>query len=364
MNVRFLDLQASYLELKTKIDEAIFRVLSSGEYILGIEVEAFEAEFAAYCESAHAVGVGNGLDALRLGLLALDVKAGDEVIVPANTFIATWLAVSHCGAIPVPVEPDLLTHNIDPSRVRAAITARTKVILPVHLYGQPADLDPILEIAREHGLGVLEDAAQAHGARYKSQRIGSHGDAVAWSFYPGKNLGAFGDGGAITTNNKYIAERIRSLRNYGSRRKYINGEIGFNSRLDPIQAAVLRVKLRSLDAWNERRFAVAHHYYELLNQSALTLPTRLSYTDQSWHLFVIRHPRRDLLKEHLERNGIETIVHYPIPPHFQECYSSYSKRDLPITAQLCTEVLSLPMSPVLCTKQVQKVAEELLKFER
>jgi len=251
--IPFLDLGAAYRELKTEIDAAVHRVLDSGWYILGPEVEAFEAEWAAFCEADHAVGVANGLDALILALRALDIGAGDEVIVPSNTYVATWLAVTAVGARPVPVEPDLATHNIDPARIAAAISPATRALLPVHLYGQPADLDPILTIARQHGLTVIEDAAQAHGARYKGQRIGAHGDVVCWSFYPGKNLGAQGDGGAVTTNRADLADRISVLRNYGSRVKYVNEVQGVNSRLDPIQAAVLRAKLRHLDAWTERR---------------------------------------------------------------------------------------------------------------
>ena len=258
--IPFLDLRASYLELKSDIDRAIARVVDGGWYILGPEVEAFEAEYGVYCGAKHAIGVANGLDALHLALRALGVGAGDEVIVPANTYIATWLAVSQCGATPVPVEPDERTFNIDPAFIEAAITTRTRVILPVHLYGQPADLDPILEVARKHGLCVLEDAAQTHGARYKGRRLGAHGDAVAWSFYPGKNLGAMGDGGAVTTNDPQIADRIRVLRNYGSRAKYVNEVQGFNSRLDPLQAAILRVKLTHLDEWNARRAAIARQY--------------------------------------------------------------------------------------------------------
>ena len=250
--IPFLDLGAAYRELKTEIDAAVHRVLDSGWYILGPEVEAFEAEWAAFCEADHAVGVANGLDALILALRALDIGAGDEVIMP-STYVATWLAVTAVGARPVPVEPDPATHNIDPGRIAAAITSATRAILPVHLYGQPADLDPILALARSRGIAVVEDAAQAHGARYKGQGIGAHGDAVCWSFYPGKNLGALGDGGAVTTNRTDLADRIRVLGNYGSRVKYVNEVQGVNSRLDPIQAAVLRAKLRHLDAWTERR---------------------------------------------------------------------------------------------------------------
>ena len=239
MKVPFLDLSAAYKELQAEIETAVLASMRTGWYILGPEVDAFERDFATYCEASHCIGVANGLDALHLALIAMGVGPGDEVIVPSNTYIATWLAVSQCGATPVPVEPNEVTYNIDPSRIEAAITPKTKVILPVHLYGQPADLDPILAIAKRHKLKVLEDAAQAHGARYKGKRIGGHGDAVAWSYYPGKNLGALGDGGAITTNDPEIADQLRVLRNYGSRVKYVNEAQGYNSRLDPIQASCL-----------------------------------------------------------------------------------------------------------------------------
>jgi dTDP-4-amino-4,6-dideoxygalactose transaminase len=283
MSVPFLDLKAGYTELQPEIDAAIKRVLESGWYILGEEVNIFEQEYAAYCEAKHCVGVANGLDALHLALLALGVGAGDEVIVPSNTYIATWLAVSQCGATPVPVEPDAATYNIDPARIEAVITPRTKVILPVHLYGQPADMDPILSIARKHGLKVLEDGAQAHGARYKGKKVGAHGDVVAWSFYPGKNLGAYGDGGAITTDDAEIAERIRVLRNYGSSVKYVNEVKGFNSRLDPLQAAALRVKLKKLDEWNKRRTVVAQRYQTELADAGLSLPFVPVWAEPAWH---------------------------------------------------------------------------------
>ena len=247
MTIPFLDLKAPYLELRNELDEAYQRVMASGWYILGEEVEEFEQEFAAYCEVKHCIGVGNGLDALHLILRACGIGAGAEVIVPANTYIATWLAISYAGAVPVPVEPDQNTYNIDPGRIKRAVTRRTRAIMPVHLYGQPADTDSILSIAKEYDLKVIEDAAQAHGARYKNQSAGSLGDAAGWSFYPGKNLGALGDAGAITTNDDGLAERIRMLRNYGSKVKYYNEAKGFNSRLDPLQAAFLRVKLRKLD---------------------------------------------------------------------------------------------------------------------
>jgi dTDP-4-amino-4,6-dideoxygalactose transaminase len=317
MKVPFLDLKASYIEIQPEIDAAIKRVLESGLYILGEEVSSFEREFSSYCEASYCVGLANGLDALHLALLALGVKEGDEVIVPSNTYIATWLAVSHCGATPVPVEPDSATYNIDPARIEAAITPLTKVILPVHLYGQPADMDAILAIARKHGLKVLEDAAQAHGARYKGKRLGAHGDVVAWSFYPGKNLGAFGDGGAITTDDKEIANCIRVLSNYGSRVKYINDVQGFNSRLDPMQAAILSVKLKYLDVWNDRRKKNAKQYLDEIKNPNIVLPEIIDAVDPVWHLFVVRHPKRAFLQSALKEFGIDTGIHYPIPPHCQ-----------------------------------------------
>jgi dTDP-4-amino-4,6-dideoxygalactose transaminase len=379
MNIPFLDLYSGYLELKTGIDEAIAQVLNSGWYILGEEVEAFEAEWAAYCHAKYAVGVGNGLDALYLALLALDIGPGDEVIVPSNTYIATWLAVSQCGAVPVPVEPDEHTFNIDPARIEAAITTRTRVILPVHLYGQPADLDPILAIARKHGLRVLEDAAQAHGARYKGKRIGAHGDAVAWSFYPGKNLGAMGDGGAVTTNDAAIADRIRVLRNYGSRVKYVNEVQGVNSRLDPIQAAVLRVKLKVLDEWNERRKMIAAQYFDALagldarnpergdngRSSAIILPSMPDYADPVWHLFVIRHTNRNALQNRLTEAGIGTMIHYPIPPHRQKAYARLNSMegDFPIAEAMAEHVISLPMGPQMQADKVASIVEVLRSEE-
>lgn len=361
MKVPFNDLRAGYLELKDEIDAAVHRVLDSGWYILGPEVEAFETEFAMYCEARHAIGVANGLDALHLALRAMDVGAGDEVIVPSNTYIATWLAVSQCGATPVPVEPVAGTHNLDPSRIAAAVTRRTKVILPVHLYGQPADLAPILALARERGLRVLEDAAQAHGARYRGQLIGGHGDAVAWSFYPGKNLGAFGDGGAVTTNDPAVADRLRLLRNYGSSAKYVHDAQGFNSRLDPVQAAVLRVKLRHLDAWNARRKAVAAQYMEGLEGTAVQLPEVPAWSEPAWHLFVLRHPRRDALQRHLEAAGIGTLVHYPIPPHQQQAYASarFDTGAFPLASRLAREVLSLPIGPHLDSAGIAHVIDAI-----
>jgi dTDP-4-amino-4,6-dideoxygalactose transaminase len=359
--IPFLDLRATYLELRPEIDAAVSRVLESGWYILGPEVEAFETEWAAYCEAKHAVGLANGLDALTLALRALDIGPGDEVIVPSNTYIATWLAVSGVGATPVPVEPDVATHNIDPAQIEAAITSRTRALLPVHLYGQPADMDPILDIARRHGLRVIEDAAQAHGARYKGKRIGAHGEIVCWSFYPGKNLGALGDAGAITTDDTALAERVALLRNYGSRQKYVNEEAGVNSRLDPIQAAVLRVKLAVLDEWTDRRRSLATAYTEGLAESGLTLPYVPDWADPAWHLYVVRTSDRDALQDRLSEAGVGTLIHYPIPPHMQAAYSGMGiePKALPLARDLASEVLSLPMGPQLGLDQVQDIVTAL-----
>lgn len=366
MNVPFLDLKAPYLELKQELDDAIARAVSSGWFIGGGELDQFEAEYAKYCGAAHAVGVGNGLDALHLALLAMNVGPGDEVIVPSNTYIATWLAVSQCGATPVPVEPDEATFNINPLLIEAAITPRTKVILPVHLYGQPADLDPILAIARTHGLKVLEDGAQAHGARYKSKRIGGYGDTVAWSFYPGKNLGAMGDGGAVTTNDAEIADRIRVLRNYGSRVKYVNEVQGYNSRLDPLQAAILRVKLAHLDEWNSRRAAIADSYRNALGGCGLTLPSVPDWAEPAWHLYVVQHPQRDALQTMLTEAGVGTLIHYPIPPHRQQAYAQagWGQGSFPLAERMASQVLSLPIGPHLEQKSLDEVIANVAAFLR
>lgn len=360
MNVPFLDLRAGYLELKDEIDAAVHRVLDSGQYVLGPEVDAFESEFAAYCDAAHCVGVASGLDALTLSLMALGVGPAAEVIVPSNTYIATWLAVSAAGAKPVPVEPDPATFNIDPTRIADAVTSRTKAILPVHLYGQPADLDPILALAKEHDLAVIEDAAQAHGARYKGRRIGGHGDAVCWSFYPSKNLGALGDAGAVTTDRPEIAEKLRLLRNYGSREKYVNEIRGANSRLDPIQAAILRAKLPRLDNWNARRRDLAAVYTDGLDASALVLPHVPNWAEPVWHLYVVRSPERDALQDRLAEKGIGTLIHYPIPPHLQSAYadSGFIEDQFPLAEKLASEVLSLPIGPQL-GNEISTVIDEI-----
>jgi dTDP-4-amino-4,6-dideoxygalactose transaminase len=361
MTVPFLDLGAAYKELQSEIEASVMASLRSGWYIGGQDVENFEQAFARYTETEYCVGVANGLDALRLALCAMKVCPGDEVIVPSNTYIATWLAVSQCGAAPVPVEPVEATYNIDPCRIEAAITQHTKAIIPVHLYGQPADLDPILAIAQKHGLKVLEDAAQAHGARYKGKRIGGHGDAAAWSFYPGKNLGAFGDAGAVTTNNPEIADRIRVLRNYGSRMKYVNEVQGYNSRLDPVQAAALRVKLKYLDGWNARRAEIAGCYTTELVDAGLTLPTVPGWAAPVWHLYVVQHPERDVLQKALADAGIGTLIHYPIPPHLQQAYaaSGFSAGQFRVAERMASQLLSLPLGPQLTTNDARRVIDAL-----
>ena len=365
--IPFLDLKSPYLELKEELDAAYARVMESGWFILGKEVEAFEDEFASYCGAKHCIGVANGLDALHLIVRAYGIGPGDEVIVPSNTNIATWLAVTHAGATPVPVEPNERTYNIDPAKIEQAITPKTKGIMVVHLYGQPADMDPVNEIAVKHGLKVIEDCAQAHGARYKGRRAGTLGDAAGFSFYPGKNLGAFGDGGAVTTNDAELAERIAVLRNYGSQLKYHNKVVGFNSRLDELQAAFLRVKLKKLDEWNNRRSKVAEHYLrELSSQNELILPYVPVWADPVWHLFVIRHTKRDALQTRLNDAGVGTMIHYPIPPHLQEAYSKlgYNERTFPIAEIIHREVLSLPMGPHLAEKQLDQVLSNVVKYFR
>jgi dTDP-4-amino-4,6-dideoxygalactose transaminase len=366
MKVPFLDLRAAHDELRDGLDAAYRRVVGSGRYILGEEVESFESEFAAYCSARHAVGVANGLDALHLSLRALDIGPGDEVVVPSNTFIASWLAVSLVGATPVPVEPCDDSFNLDASKVEEVLTARTRAIMPVHLYGAPADLDPLLELARGHGLKVVEDAAQAHGARYRGTRIGAHSDLVAWSFYPGKNLGALGDGGAVTTDDGELANRVALLRNYGSRTKYVHESLGINSRLDPLQAGFLRAKLAQLDEWNGRRARLAERYAARLQDCGLVLPTIRAGCDPSWHLYVIRSQRRDDLQRHLAARGVETLIHYPVPPHAQAAYADlgFGTAAFPVATRMAREVLSLPMGPHLSLAQVDEVCDAILEWQR
>ncbi|MGH3758582.1 DegT/DnrJ/EryC1/StrS family aminotransferase [Actinophytocola sp.] len=357
MTIPFLDLDAAYRELRGDLDAAAARVLSSGRYLLGPENEAFEAEFAAYCGGRHCVAVGSGLDAIVLTLRALDIGPGDEVIVPSHTFVATWLAVAATGATPVPVEPDPATFLLEAGAVSAAVTPRTRAIVPVHLYGQPVDLDAVFAVADRHGLAVVEDAAQAHGAFHRGSRVGSR-YAAAFSFYPGKNLGAHGDGGAVVTSDAALAAKVRLLRNYGSTVKYHHVVKGTNSRLDELQAALLRVKLAHLDEWNARRVAVAGRYLsELDGVPGVVLPVVSEWAEPVWHLFVVRAAARTALRERLAAAGVETLIHYPVAPHRSPAFAELGlgAGTLPVAERLAEEVLSLPMGPHLSTAQVYQV---------
>lgn len=364
MRIPFLELKPAYHELRDELDDAYRRVMESGRYILGREVEGFEHEYAHYCETRYCIGVGSGLEALALILRAYGIGQGDEVIVPANTYIATWLAVSHVGAVPVPVEPDEQTYNINPNLIEKAVTSRTRAVIAVHLYGQPADMDRINRIAERHRLKVIEDAAQAHGARYKERRVGSLGDAAGFSFYPVKNLGVFGDGGAVTTNDARLREKIRMFRNYGSKDKYVHDVEGFNSRLDELHAAQLRVKLRCLDEWNRRRQVIASDYIQTLQPVAsdLILPFVPEKVNPVWHLFVVRSRDRNVLQEHLSKKEIESLVHYPIPPHLQKAYAglAYTQESFPVSERMAEEVISLPIGPHLALDDARYVSSELL----
>jgi dTDP-4-amino-4,6-dideoxygalactose transaminase len=358
-------MKAQYTELKSEFDQAYQRVMDSGWYILGGEVEAFEQEFAAYLGAKHCIGVGNGLEALQLILMGYGIGSGDEVIVPANTYIASWLAVSYVGATPVPVEPHPATYNIDPARIPQAITPRTKAIMPVHLYGQPVEMQAIWEIAEQHGLKIIEDAAQTHGGWYRDRMAGNLGSAAGFSFYPTKNLGAFGDAGAVVTNDDQLADKVRVLRNYGSRRKYDNEVRGHNSRLDPLQAAFLRVKLKHLDEWNERRRRIAARYLDSLRLlPRLGLPAVPPGVIPVWHLFVVAHPERDRLQAHLNANGIGTLIHYPVPPHLSPAYADlgYRPGDFPITEKMADTILSIPIGPHLSQEQAGFVIEKMREF--
>ncbi|MDD9725217.1 DegT/DnrJ/EryC1/StrS family aminotransferase [Roseovarius sp. SK2] len=363
MNVPFLDLAAARAGIQAELDHELLRVAHSGSYVMGPELERFEGAFAAYVQAGACIGTANGLDALHLGLRALGIGPGDEVIVPSNTYIATWLAVSQCGAVPVPVEPLEDTHNIEPEGTAAAVTGRTKAILPVHLYGQPADMDALNAVAQQNGLKVLEDAAQAHGARYKSRRIGSVGTA-AWSFYPTKNLGALGDAGALTTSDADVAQTVRLLRNYGSERKYENEIRGINSRLDPLQAALLSVKLRVLDSWTEHRRAIARAYTNAFARAGLCVPYVPDWAEPVWHLYVLRHPDRDRFQARLSEAGVGTVIHYPIPPHLQKAYADlgHTQGAFPVAERLANEVVSLPMCPGQTAAQTEYVIEKVLEL--
>ena len=358
--IPFLDLKNINLRQRDAFHVALDRVLDSGWLILGKETESFEREFSEFCGTRHAVGVANGLDALHLVLRAWGIGAGDEVIVPSNTYIATWLAVTHTGATPVPVEPDEATCNIDPKRIEASITPRTRAIIAVHLYGQTARMEPLMAIARRRGLKVLEDAAQAHGARCNGRRAGALGDAAGFSFYPGKNLGALGDGGAVTTDDDALAQQLRVLRNYGSQVKYHNEVVGYNSRLDELQSAFLRAKLPMLDSDNARRAAIASKYmHGLAGLDSLMLPRVDLDCQPVWHLYVVRHTRRDAFVKALAAGGVSTVIHYPIPPHMQPAYADLrlTSGSFPVSERMHREGVSLPIGPTMTDTDVDCVIE-------
>ncbi|MBX6311395.1 MAG: DegT/DnrJ/EryC1/StrS family aminotransferase [Isosphaeraceae bacterium] len=357
--IPFVDLKAQYQAIRAEIEAAIARVLDSGQYILGEEVAAFEREFAAYSGAVHGVAVNSGTSALHLALLAAGIGSGDEVITTPHTFVATVAAIGYTGARPVFVDIDSHSFTIDPNQIEAAITSRTKAIIPVHLYGQPADMDPILEIARRRGLVVIEDAAQAHGAEYKGRRAGSLGDLGCFSFYPGKNLGAYGEGGAVVTNNPEYARTLRMLRDWGAERKYHHVLKGFNYRMDGLQGAILRVKLRHLEAWTEARRSRAAQYDALLADSCVTTPAALPHNRHVYHVYAVRHPQRDALQRVLADRQIQTGIHYPIPVHLQPAHADlgYRRGDFPHAEQAADEVLSLPMFPELADEQLAYVAE-------
>jgi dTDP-4-amino-4,6-dideoxygalactose transaminase len=361
--IPFLDVRASNLEIEGELVSALANVLNSGTYIGGETVRKFEDAYAEYAQADYCVGVGNGLDAILIALEALGVGAGDEVIVPAHTFIATWLAVTRCGAIPVPVEPESNGYNIDSRQIEKAITSKTKAIIVVHLYGFPAAIREILNIAQLHGLKVIEDAAQAHGAVSQGRRIGSHSDAVTWSFYPGKNLGAIGDAGAVTTNNEHLASEIRLIGNYGSAKKYEHKKVGLNSRLDPIQAAVLNVKLGYLDKWNNHRKEIAKLYISNIDKKYLPWRESVNLDESSWHIFPIETDMRDEMIDYLGKNGIESLIHYPKPPHKQGAYSEdFKRRSFPRTEAKCSKLVSIPMGPHLGLESIEYVADVLNRF--
>ncbi|GAB4011323.1 DegT/DnrJ/EryC1/StrS family aminotransferase [Spirosoma migulaei] len=360
--ISFLDLKRVNEPHEVAIRTAVERVIESGWYILGREVDAFEQQFANYCQTKHCIGVANGLDALTLVLKAWDFPIGSEVIVASNAYIASVLSITHAGLTPVLVEPDPRTYLLDTARIEPAITERTRAILPVHLYGRCCDMDPIHTLAQRYKLNILEDAAQAHGAVYGEKRAGNLGDAAGWSFYPSKNLGALGDAGAITTNDDALANQLRALRNYGSAQKYITDYRGHNCRLDELQAAILAAKLPALNSENSRRRALARMYLAGIRHSDVTLPPGDQIEQDVWHLFVIRHPRRDDLKIYLRERGIGTDIHYPIPPHHQRAYASFAHLSLPISEQIHREVLSLPLNPSMTDEEVAYVIDTVNGF--
>ncbi len=365
MQVPFLDLPAQFNSIRDEVTLEIMGVLEKSNFILGEPVAKFEKAFAAYSECSHGVGVASGLEAIKLILRGLEIGPGDEVITAANTFIATTLAISAVGATPVLVDCDPVTYNIAVNQLEAAITPRTRAIMPVHLYGQPADMDPLLDVARRHHLHIVEDASQAHGAKYRGRRVGSFGIASAFSLYPGKNLGAYGDAGVIATNDAALAETIAVLRNYGSRVKYYHSMLGENSRLDTIHAAVLNVKLRHLDGWNAARRRAAALYTKLLSPvPQVATPATPDFAEPVYHLYVVRVPQREKLMEHLRARGIGTIIHYPVPLHLQEAYAGagWKRGDFPISERYADEILSLPMFPEIKEEQIQWVVGSIREF--
>ena len=361
--IKFLDLHKINERFRTEFDAKIKSVLDSGWYLQGKENERFATDFATFCGTKHALGVANGLDALNLIIKAYGFSKGDEIIVPANTFIATILAVSENGCTPVLVEPDINTYCINPDLIEEKITERTKAIMVVHLYGQAVPMAKIWALAKKYNLKVIEDAAQAHGAMYKGRRVGNLGDAAGFSFYPGKNLGALGDAGGVTTNDEELYQKVKALANYGSDRKYHHIYKGVNSRLDELQAGLLDIKLKSLDADNERRREIAKYYRGYIKNPNIVLPQTYDEKAHVWHVFVIRTKEREKLQKYLEENGVQTNIHYPTAPHHQEAYAEFKKLSLPVTEQIHREVLSLPISPVLEDEEVQKVVEVVNDFE-
>jgi dTDP-4-amino-4,6-dideoxygalactose transaminase len=365
-SVPYFDLPAQIRSIRKELDAAVARTLDNCSFCLGPDVVQFEKDFAAYIGAQHCVAFNSGTSALHVALLLLNVGAGDEVITTPMTFVATSWAISYVNAKPVYVDVDDTTFNLDPKQVERAITPRTRAILPVHLYGNPFDLTPLLEIARKHKLPLLEDACQAHGATYKGKVVGTFGEMSCYSFYPGKNLGACGEGGALVTNNAAFAARARALREHGSTVRYYHDEVGFNYRMEGIQGAVLGVKLKHLPEWTRRRRAIARMYSELLADTPLQLPRETGGSESAWHLYVVRHPRRDDLKKHLESNSVGCALHYPLPLHRQKCYANlgYKEGDFPVAEKAARECLSLPIYPELTDKQVQRVIDVIKDFFR
>jgi dTDP-4-amino-4,6-dideoxygalactose transaminase len=362
--IPYLDLAAQMRPLRKEIDAAIARTLDNCSFCLGPDVAQFEEAFARFCGAEHCIGFNSGTSALHVAALLLDVGPGDEIITTPSTFVATSWAISYAGATPVYVDIDDQTFNLDPQLVERAITPRTKAVMPVHLYGHPANLDPLLAICRKHNLPLIEDAAQAHAARYKGKTVGTFGAMAGFSFYPGKNLGAYGEGGALVTNNAAFAKRARALREHGSSQRYYHDEIGYNYRMEGIQGAILGVKLKHLERWTQERRRVAHRYHQLLKGTPLQLPLEADYAESAWHLYVVRHPRRDELKKWIEENHIGCALHYPLPLHLQKAYAHLGHKpgDFPVAEKAARECLSLPIYPELTDDQIQRVAAVIHDF--